>query len=295
MTNTPPRIAVLVACFNRAAITLPNIAALEAALEAAACTFDIHLLDDASPDRTGERVKAAHPRINVVVSEGDLFWNRGMQRIFEKARRHGPYDGYLLYNDDVLVDREAVVQAVALWSSLDREQPSTLVGATRAIDEARTTYSGYDLTHPGQLIIAMLEPGREPRPCDTFNGNFVLVPAATLEELGGLDTYYWHAFGDHDLGLMIRKRGERIMLAPGWIGACDGHIPPVPSRHGLWQRLRRGLTGREDPRQRIYMIRKHSASRPAALFAIGLMLVKRLRILALNRPHVHAHSADAKR
>jgi hypothetical protein len=43
------------------------------------------------------------------------------------------------------------------------------------------------------------------------------------------------------------------------------------------------------------MIRKHSASRPAALFAIGLMLVKRLRILALNRPHVHAHSADAKR
>ena len=74
MTNTPPRIAVLVACFNRAAITLPNIAALEAALEAAACTFDIHLLDDASPDRTGERVKAAHPRINVVVSEGE--WKR---------------------------------------------------------------------------------------------------------------------------------------------------------------------------------------------------------------------------
>jgi hypothetical protein len=43
------------------------------------------------------------------------------------------------------------------------------------------------------------------------------------------------------------------------------------------------------------MIRKHSASRPAALFAIGLMLVKRLRLLLLNRPHVSAHSPDARR
>lgn len=294
--NTPsPRIAVLVACYNRAAITLPNIAALEAALEGAECRFDIHLLDDASPDQTGPRVKAAHPRINVVISEGDLFWNRGMQRIFEVARAHGPYDAYLLFNDDVLVDREAVARAVALWTSLNREGPSTVVGATRAGTEARTTYSGYHLLNSGQLIIAMLEPGDAPRTCDTFNANFVLVPAATFEDIGGLDPYYWHAYGDHDLGFTIRARGEQIVLAAGWIGACEGHIPPVPSRHGLWLRLRRGLTGREDPRQRIYMIWKHTTSRPAALFAIGLMLVKRVRILVLNRPHVHAHSADALR
>ena len=295
MTNTPPRIAVLVACFNRAAITLPNIAALEAALEAAACTFDIHLLDDASPDRTGERVKAAHPRINVVVSEGDLFWNRGMQRIFEEARRHGPYDGYLLYNDDLLVEGDAVVRAVALWTSLNRAGPATLIGATRAGEAARTTYSGHRLTNPGRLTVEMVEPGEEPRPCDTFNANFVLVPAATLEELGGLDPYYWHGHGDYDLGFSICKRREPVLVAPGWIGTCDGHPPPVPSRHGLWRRLKAGFSGPEDPRQRAYMIWKHSTSRPAALFAIGLVLLKRFRILVLNRPHLAARSADAKR
>lgn len=290
-----PRIAVLVACYNRAAITLPNIAALEAALEGAECRFDIHLLDDASPDQTGPRVKAAHPRINVVISEGDLFWNRGMQRIFEVARAQGPYDAYLLFNDDVLVDREAVARAVALWTSLNREGPAALIGATRDGKHTRTTYSGHRLTDPGQLILTMVEPGEEARSCDTFNANFVLVPAASLEELGGLDPYYWHGYGDYDLGFSLRKRGERVLLAPGWIGTCEGHLMPVPSRHGLWRRLKAGMSGREDPRQRVYMIWKHSSSRPAALFAISLVLIKRVRILVLNRPHVAALSADAKR
>lgn len=295
MTNTPPRIAVLVACFNRAAITLPNIAALEAALEAAACTFDIHLLDDASPDRTGERVKAAHPRINVVVSEGDLFWNRGMQRIFEKARRHGPYDGYLLYNDDVAVDPAAVARAVALWSELNRDGPATLIGATRADAEPRTTYSGYRLTSRHRVLsLARVVPGDEPRRCDTFNANFVLVPAATMEDLDGTDPFYWHSFGDIDLGLSIRRRGERLFVAPGWIGRCDDRAVGVPSRHGLLRRLRQGLTGREDPRQNVYLIWKHRSHAPGAALAIVGLLAKRLWVLVSNAPHVMPGGPDAK-
>jgi hypothetical protein len=75
MTATPapdlPRIAVLVACFNRHRITLPNMAALIAALEAAPCRFDVHLLDDASPDRTGELGHGAHFRADVLALHGE--------------------------------------------------------------------------------------------------------------------------------------------------------------------------------------------------------------------------------
>lgn len=290
-----PRIAVLVACFNRHRITLPNMAALIAALGAAPCRFDVHLLDDASPDRTGELVKAAHPAVNVVVSEGDLFWNRGMLRIFTEARRHGPYDAYLLFNDDVAVDAGAVSRAVALWSAVNREGPVTLIGATRAHDEPRTTYSGYRLSSPHRVLsLARVEPGAQALPCDTFNANFVLVPAATIEALGGNDPFYWHSFGDIDLGLSIRRRGERLLVAPGWIGRCDDRAVGVPSRHGLWRRLRQGLSGREDPRQNAYLMWKHRASAPMAALAIAGMLAKRLWVLASNAPHVMPGGPDAK-
>lgn len=289
-----PRIAVLVACFNRHRVTLPNIAALEDALETAECRADIHLLDDASPDRTGDLVKAAHPAVNVMVSEGDLYWNHGMRRIFQEARRHGPYDAYLLFNDDVAVDREAVIRAVALWSELNREGPAALVGATRAFAEPCTTYSGYRLPWPNHVLsLDMIEPTDEPQPCATFNANFVLVPARTLEGLGGNDPYYRHGFGDFDLGLAIRKRGERMLVAPGWIGKCDINPRPVPSRHGLLRRLREGLTGHNDQRQNAYLMWKFGENKPLTLLAIGWMLAKRLRLLVLNLPHVRPGTASA--
>ncbi len=294
-TPARPRIAVLVACFNRHRITLPNMAALIAALEAAPCTFDVHLLDDASPDHTGDLVKAAHPAVNVVVSEGDLFWNRGMRRIFGEARAHGSYDAYLMFNDDVAVDAAAVERAVALWSELNAAGPATLIGATRAHGEPRTTYSGYRQTSRHRVLsLARVEPGDQPQPCDTFNANFVLVPAATMEELGGNDPFYWHSFGDIDLGLSIRRRGERLLVAPGWIGRCDDRAVGVPSRHGLWRRLRQGLTGREDPRQNAYLIWKHRAHAPGAALAIAGMLVRRLSVLIRNAPHVMPGGPDAK-
>jgi GT2 family glycosyltransferase len=290
-----PRIAVLVACFNRHRITLPNMAALIAALDASPCRFDVHLLDDASPDRTGELVKAAHPAVNVVVSEGDLFWNRGMLRIFTAARGHGPYDAYLMFNDDVTVDAAAVARAVALWSELNAASPATVIGATRAQGEPRTTYSGYRQTSRHRVLsLARVEPGDEPRSCDTFNANFVLVPAATMEALGGNDPFYWHSFGDIDLGLSIHRRGERLVVAPGWIGRCDDRAVGVPSRHGLLRRLRQGLTGREDPRQNAYLIWKHRAHAPGAALAIAGMLAKRLWVLASNAPHVMPDGPDAK-
>lgn len=289
-----PRIAVLVACFNRHHITLPNMAALVAALDAAECDFVVHLLDDASPDRTGELVKSAHPGFNVVTSEGDLFWNRGMLRIFTEARRHGPYDAYLLFNDDVAVDPAAVASAVSLWTRLNAEQPTTLIGATRSSSEQRTTYSGYRRRNPHRLLtLERVEPGETALPCDTFNGNFVLIPAATLEALGGNDPFYWHYFGDIDLGYGIARRGERLLVAPGWIGQCDDRPPPARSRHGLWTRLRKGLTGRDDPRQNVYLIWKHAPSKAMALVAIGGMLAKRIWILVSNSPHVMPGSADA--
>jgi GT2 family glycosyltransferase len=292
---TLPRVAVLVTCFNRVQVTLPNIGALMAALDKSNVSYDVHLLDDASPDGTGAKVHASYPQVNVQLSEGNLFWNRGMHRIYLEARRHGPYDGYLLFNDDVAVDAEAVVRFVDRWVALNDEQPTTLVGATLATDGSKTTYSAYRvLSRHRPLNLTHIEPGAGARQADTFNANFVLVPGPTLDEFGGTDPHYWHGYGDIDLGLSILRKGQRLLLSEGWIGRCDVLLPLRRSRHGLFRRLRLGLTGRNDPRQHAYLVWKHAENRAIAVLVILAMLAKRIRLLVANGPHLLSSSPDAR-
>ena len=73
-----PSVAVLVACYNRVQVTLPNLGRLIEGLDRWKADYQIFLLDDASPDMTGAKVREAYPQITVVEGTGSLFWNRGM-------------------------------------------------------------------------------------------------------------------------------------------------------------------------------------------------------------------------
>src|SRR4051794_16275211 len=96
------RLAVLITCFNRVETTLRGLRKLIEALDTIAnLGFEVFLVDDKSPDGTGAVVKAAFPSITVIVGTGDLFWNRGMCLAFQSAQTRGPFDCYLLFNDDV--------------------------------------------------------------------------------------------------------------------------------------------------------------------------------------------------
>ncbi len=294
--QTSPRIAVLTATYNRYAITRANIAALVAAIAQTACEAEIFLLDDASPDQTGPRIKTEFPQIHVKISDGNLYWNQGMRSAHREAQSHGPFDAYLLFNDDVTVDDAAFIRIVAAWAALNREAPTCLVGATQDNNRQSTTYSGFLLRNPNNVTdIHVIEPTHEFQPCDTFAGNFTLIPAAVFDDLGGLDPHFWHGFGDLDIGLSITRAGFHAVVAPGWIGCCDGHDPPARSRHGLLRRLKEGFTGFEDRRRLAYLMWKHGESRFWTACEIGLMLLKRLRVVVLNLPHVKAQSASARR
>lgn len=295
-TAAPLRIAVLVTCFNRAETTLASLALLRDALDdAKGVTWQVHLVDDGSPDKTGERVKRAFPAINVIEGTGDLFYVRGMQLAYREALDHGPYDAYLLFCDDVAVDAKAAQDFIALYRSLNAERSTALVAAMTAIASDRVTHSAYRLKSRHRPLSGQsLMPAREPIECDTFCSNFVLVPAVAFEALGGFDTNLWHSFGDIDLGLSLRKIGTRLVLAPIPIGRCDDHGTAKRSRHGLLKRLKMGLTGVNDPRLRIHVVRKHSPTRLGAAVAIVGTVVKRVWVLALNRPHLAEASPHAK-
>ena len=67
------------------------------------------------------------------------------------------------------------------------------------------TYGGWRCARGrGPLHMESVAPASEPTPCDTFNGNCVLVPAAAMRALDNLDPAFTHSMGDLDLGLRAR-------------------------------------------------------------------------------------------
>jgi GT2 family glycosyltransferase len=64
-------------------------------------------------------------------------------------------------------------------------------------------------------------PAQHPRPCETMNGNCVLIPRAVAATLGNLDAGYVHSMGDTDYGLRARRAGFEVHVAPGYFGLCN--------------------------------------------------------------------------
>jgi GT2 family glycosyltransferase len=85
----------------------------------------------------------------------------------------------------------------------------------------------------------MIPPSDELVPCDTMNGNFVIIPAAVVTKIGNLDPMYTHAFGDFDYGLRAKAKDCKIWIAPGYYGTCARN--PI---EGSWQDSRLSLRQR---------------------------------------------------
>lgn len=215
--------AVLVTSFNRVATTLRGLGALfEAAQAQSLTTLDVFLVDDASPDNTGSIVKEHFPQVRVIAGTGQLYWNRGMCRAYETARRAGTYDAYLLFNDDATLMPDALERLLSGYLELNRTAPSVIVGAMCSRVTGETTYAGFSIAAKFRpSTFNPVYPDGTLRECDTFNGNCVLVPASLMHEVGGPDPAYHHSYGDIDLGLVLRKRGCKSYLLPEHAGYCE--------------------------------------------------------------------------
>jgi hypothetical protein len=65
-----------------------------------------------------------------------------------------------------------------------------------------------------------------PEPCDTMNGNVVLVPATVDDTVGAFDTGLVHAMADIDIGLKARAAGFEVWQAGRPVGTCAARVVP---------------------------------------------------------------------
>jgi GT2 family glycosyltransferase len=209
-------IAVLLTVFNRKEKTVACLQNLLLQELPKGFVLDVFLVNDGCTDGTPEAVKAQFPLVNIINSNGNLFWNRGMHLAWQTAAKTKDYDFYLWLNDDTMLNEKALT--VLLKTSLQKEHQSIIVGSTSGLD------SNEEVTYGGRSNkTGLLFPENKLIICDYFNGNIVLIPKYTFKKVGINDPVFHHALGDFDYGLRAGKLGFNHYVAPDFLGRCDVH------------------------------------------------------------------------
>lgn len=252
------RIAVLMTCYNRKEITLACLASLFSQEVPGNVKLAVYLVDDASSDGTADAVKRQFPAVNIICGNGALYWCGGMRLAWQQVLGKR-YSRYLWLNDDTSL----VPEAISVMLRVDVEGRRIVVGSCRDPLTGAHTYGGRvrrsdHIRLPSEPIL----PADVPVPCDTMNGNIVLVPQSVVEKIGILSSVYSHLRGDVDYGLRAQSAGIPILVAPGYMGKCTRHQritpwadPDVP----VLERLRKMCEPKGIPPREWYVyVRRHT-------------------------------------
>lgn len=205
------RVHAVLTCFNRRSKTKRCLTALYRQVPDDSVSVCAYVVDDGSTDGTSEMLRACFPQAEVIQGTGNLYWCGGMRVAWRAAARADP-DYFLLLNDDTTLDSHAL--AVLIATAGPPESRRIAVGAIRDPESGALTYGGV------KDALGNFPPRGAAEPCDTFNGNAVLIPRAVFRETGIFSEAYTHGMADYDYGFQARKLGMEIVQTPSFVGTC---------------------------------------------------------------------------
>lgn len=205
-------IAILLTVFNRKEKTLKCLECVYAQLPINGYEIDIYMTNDGCTDGTPEAIAEKYPKVHVINAKGDLFWNRGMYTAWDVAAKTRDYDAYIWLNDDTFILNGSLQQMFVHYE--DTNGWAIIVASVCSAFKKEVTYGGC-------IGKCKIFPNGELQKCDTFNGNFVLIPKVIFKSVGNLDWSFRHAIGDLDYGYRARKAGFIIYASKDFLATCE--------------------------------------------------------------------------
>lgn len=220
------RVVVLLTCHNRCEKTIKCINGLS--LNKSKVSFVV--VDDGSTDGTVEalerlNLESANAQddyaptkgcdITVIRGDGNLFYSGGMRKAMEYCKRTiAESDYYVMVNDDVEF-RPGILDEL---ENLPTDR--AYVGAMQD-KSGKCSYGG--IKYVKGIHFRTVTPEEPDRSCDTFNANFVAIPANIFNKIEVIDSHYLHSLGDFDYGLAIKRAGFEIEVLSNYAGVCENN------------------------------------------------------------------------
>lgn len=221
----------VLACHDRSATTRRALQGLFRQALPTGLKIEATLIDDGSRDDTVSMVTDEFPQVRLLRGDGTLWWAGAMTIALDAASRANP-DFLLWLNDDVMLDRDCLLQLVSCHDAhtIAAGLDPVVIGATRDPDSGAHTYGGQRRDPLRRFRFVPVPPAQAAQQCDTFQGNIVLVPLAVHRQLGGIDPRFRGVQGmaDTDFGLRATAHGIALIQAPGMPGTCSPNLRPAP-------------------------------------------------------------------
>lgn len=210
-------VVVFITSFNRRETTLRSLESLTQEIARSCHLVTIYLMDDLSPDGTGEAVKVRFPEVNVLYGNGKLYWAGGVRLILETIGNDlKDYDGILLINDDVMLNPGSLDSLIEIGFS----QNAIIGGTVMAIDgqiESSGSLLGKFCKPKVRLVIA----NGNLQKCDLLPGHIMMIPMSIYEKLNGFDKNLPFRFLDLEFTHRASKSGISVLLAPNIVATTD--------------------------------------------------------------------------
>jgi len=233
------KILVITTCFNRKNLTVKFLESLKECKLDNDLSIHVYLMDDQSPDNTGDFIEENFPDVNVLYGDGNLYWAGGVRLILENIGENlRNFDAILFANDDIEFHNHALMTLYQISKLND-----AIVGGTVLTKSGLVESSGSRLGWICKPRLRLVIANGSVQDCQLLPGHILFVPIKIFLRLG-LDPKLRFRFIDLELTLRASREGIPVLLAPNPLAITNdlhNYFLETSSMRGSFKELVRGI------------------------------------------------------